>query len=56
MFVSLSSDKLGEMQQLALALLQTQPVTVHQVMSFQESQYFCQWSLTVLMMVSCYSE
>ena len=34
MSVSLPPDKLADIQQLALSLLQTQPVTVHQVMSF----------------------
>ena len=35
MSISLPNNKLFEIQLLALSLLQTQPVTVHHVMSFQ---------------------
>ena len=41
MSVSLHPDKLADIQQLALSLLQTQPVTVHQVMSFLGKANFC---------------
>ena len=41
MSVSLPSDKLADIQQLALYLLQTQPVAVCQVMSFLGKVNFC---------------
>ena len=41
MSVSLPLDKLAEIQQLALALLQTPHVTVCKVMSFLGKAYFC---------------
>ena len=41
MSVSLPPDKLAEIQQLALALLQTPHVTVHKVMSFLGKANFC---------------
>ena len=41
MVVSLPPDKLAEIQQLALALLQTPHVTVHKVMSFLGKAIFC---------------
>ena len=41
MSASLPPDKLADIQQLALSLLQTQPVTVHQVMSFLGKANFC---------------
>ena len=41
MLVSLPLDKLAEIQQLALALLQTLHVTVHKVMSFLGKANFC---------------
>ena len=41
MFISLPSDKLIETQQLAHALLQRQPVTVHQVMSLLGKTTLC---------------
>ena len=41
MLVSLPPDKLAEIQQLALALLQTSRVTVHKVMSFSGKANFC---------------
>ena len=41
MLVSLPPDKLAYIQQLSLSLLQTQPVTVHQMMSFLGKAYFC---------------
>ena len=41
MSVSLPLDKLAEIQQLALALLQTPHVTVHKVMSFLGKANFC---------------
>ena len=41
MLVSLPLDKLAEIQQLALALLRTQHVTVHKVMSFLGKANFC---------------
>ena len=39
--VSLPPDKLADIQQLALSLLQSQDVTVHQVMSFLGKANFC---------------
>ena len=41
MLVSLPLDKLAEIQQLALALLQTPHVTVRKVMSFLGKANFC---------------
>ena len=41
MSVSLPPDKLADIQQLALSLLQTPHVTVHQVMSFLGKANFC---------------
>ena len=41
MSISLPSDKLADIQQLALSLLQTQPVSVCQVMSFWGKANFC---------------
>ena len=41
MLVSLLSDKLPELQQLTYSVLQMQPVTVHQVMSFLGKTTFC---------------
>ena len=41
MSVSLPSDKLTDIQQLALSLLQTKPVTVYWVMSFLGKANFC---------------
>ena len=41
MSVSLPPDKLADIQQLALSLLKTQPVIVHQVMSFLGKATFC---------------
>ena len=41
MSVYLTPDKLADIQQLALSLLQTQPVTVHSVMSFLGKANFC---------------
>ena len=41
MSVSLPPDKLVDIQQLALSLLQTQHVTVHRVMSFLGKAIFC---------------
>ena len=41
MSVSLPPDKLADIQQLALYLLQTQPVIVCQVMSFLGEAIFC---------------
>ena len=41
MLVSLPLDKIAEIQQLALALLQTPHVTVHKVMSFLGKANFC---------------
>ena len=41
MSVSLPPDKLADIQQLALSLLQTQPVTVCRVMSFLDKANFC---------------
>ena len=41
MSVSLSSDKLLKIWQLATSLLQTQSVTVHQIMSFLGKTSFC---------------
>ena len=46
MCLSLKSDRLDEIQQLVHSLLQTQSVTVGQVMSFPElGQFLCQWPL-----------
>ena len=39
--VSLPPDKLADIQQLALSLLQSQYVTVHRVMSFLSKANFC---------------
>ena len=41
MLVSLPSDKLADIQQLALSLLHTLPVTVCRVMSFLDKANFC---------------
>ena len=41
MSVYLPPDKLAEIQQFVLSLLQTQPVIVHQVMSFLGKANFC---------------
>ena len=41
MSVSLPPDKLVDIQQLALSLLQTQPVTVNQAMFFLGKANFC---------------
>ena len=41
MSVSLPPDKLADIQQLALSLLQTQPGTVSRVMSFLSKANFC---------------
>ena len=41
MSVSLPPDKLADIQQLALSLLQSQHVTVHRVMSFLGEANFC---------------
>ena len=41
MSVSLPPDKIADIQQLTLSLLQTQPITVHQVMSFLAKANFC---------------
>ena len=41
MSVSLPPDKLANIQQFTLSLLQTQPVTVHQVMPFLGKAIFC---------------
>ena len=41
MSVSLPLDKLADSQQLPLSVLQTQPVTVHRVMSFLGKANFC---------------
>ena len=41
MSVSLPPDKLADIQQLALSLLQTTHVTVHKVMSFLGRVNFC---------------
>ena len=41
MSVSLPPDKLADIQQLALSLLQTTHVTVHKVMSFLGKANFC---------------
>ena len=41
MSVSLPPDKLDDIQQLALSLLQSQHVTVHRVMSFLGKANFC---------------
>ena len=41
MSVPLPPDKLADIQQLALPLLQTQPVTVHRVMSFLDKANIC---------------
>ena len=49
MSVSLPSDKLADFQQLALSLLQTQHVMVHQAMSFfRQGQFLSQWPLTTV--------
>ena len=57
MSVSLPSDNLADIQKLAQSLLQTQPVTVHWVMSFLSKANFCtnDHSPTVEI-VSCHSE
>ena len=56
MSVSLQPDKLAGIQQLALSMLQTQPVAVHQVMLlFRQGQILCQWPLTSAAIVSCHS-
>ena len=41
MSVSLPPDKLADIQQLALSLLQNQYLTVHRVMSFFDKANFC---------------
>ena len=41
MSISLPCDKHFEIQQLALSMLQTQPVTVHHVKSFLGKTSFC---------------
>ena len=57
MSVSLPSDKLAEIQQLALALLQTPHVTVHKGMSFLGKANFCtNESFPIAALMSCYSE
>ena len=57
MSVSLPPDKLADIKQLALSLLQTQPVTVHQVISFLgKANCFCQWPLSTVEIVSCHLE
>ena len=57
MSVSLPSDELVDIQQLALSLLWTQPVAVHWVMSFLgRANILCQWTLTTAAIVLCHSE
>ena len=59
MCVSMPSDKLNEIQQLAHSLLQTQPVTVCWVMSFWAKPIFMPMGnhkLTISAVVPCYSE
>ena len=41
MSVSLPPDRTADIQQLALSLLLTHPVTVHQAMSFLDKANFC---------------
>ena len=52
----LPPDKFADIQQLALSILQIQPVTVHQVMSFGQGQFLCQWQFPTAEIVSCHSE
>ena len=57
MSVFLPPDKLADIQQLALSLLQTQCVTVCRVMSFlDEVKYWYQLSLPTEEIMLCYSE
>ena len=57
MSVSLPPDKLADIQQLALSLLQTPHVTVHRVMSFLGKANFCyQWPFPTVSLMPCHSE
>ena len=56
MSVSLPPDKLADIQQLALSLLQTQPVTVCQVMSFLGKANFCANGHSQLWRLSCVTQ
>ena len=57
MSVCLPSDKHLEIEQLAYSLLQTQPVTVHHIMScFGQDQLLYQQTCTTLPIVSYHSE
>ena len=53
MSVSLPPDKLADIQQLALSLLQTTHVTVHRVMSFLDKANFCTNSHSQLHHLCC---
>ena len=55
--LSLPSGKLLAIWQLGSALLQRQPITVCQVMSFlRQYHLLCQWSCITLLVVPCHSE
>ena len=57
MSVSLPSDKLADIQQLALSFLQTQPVTVCQVISFLvKANFYANGHCQTTVIVSCHLE
>ena len=57
MSVSLSPDKLADIQQLALSLLWIPHVTVCRVMSFLgKANFLYQWPLPTVMLMLCHSE
>ena len=56
MSVSLPLDKLGDIQRLALSLLQHQYVTVHRVMSFLGEAKFCTNDHSQLWHLLCHSQ
>ena len=51
--VSLPPDKLADIRQLVLSLLQTQPITVHWVMSFLGKANFCAIGHSPLQRLCC---
>ena len=56
MSVSLPPDKLADIWQLALSLLQSQHVTIHEVMSFLGKANLYQWRLQTVALVLGHSE
>ena len=57
MTLSVISDKIFDIQQLAFSLIQRQAVTVHEVMSFLgKTRLLWQWTCTALPVVLCHSK